>query len=105
MLRNAPHRIEVYRAEREAIIDGQERLAWSLFATVPGWFTFLDASEAETWREQLVEASVRIPSWVPARRLDEVRIVDGPEELQGAWAVETVRPGDGTTRLLVKRGG
>jgi hypothetical protein len=70
---------------------------------VPGWFSFLDADEAAGWSE-VIEASVRIPSWVRATRADRVQLVVPSEPaFSGQWWVETVRPGQGVTRLMLKR--
>ena len=56
-MRNTPHRIEVLRAERVGIVDGEPVLEWLVLATVLGWFRFLDAEERTFWLEQKVEAS------------------------------------------------
>ena len=34
---------------------------------------------------------------------DRVQLVNPPEEFVGQWIVETVRPGPGHTRLMLKR--
>jgi hypothetical protein len=84
-------------------VDGSAVLSWSVFATVPGWFSVLDATEQAALPGQIVEASVRVPSWVHATCEDRVRLVDAPKELAGQWIVETVRPGPSHTRLMLKR--
>jgi hypothetical protein len=99
-VRNTPHRIEVLRYEPVGVVDGEAVLSWSVFATVPGWFSFLDA---EAWPGQTIEASARVPSWVDATREDRVRLVHAPPELAGQWIVETVRPGRDHTRLMLRR--
>lgn len=103
MLRNTPHRIEVLRPEVLGVVDGEEVLAWAVFATVPGWFSFLDAQEHAAWPGQIIEASARVPEWVHATRRDRVRLVNAASEFAGQWIVETVRPGPGHLRLMLKR--
>jgi hypothetical protein len=103
MLRNAPHQIEVLRSEVLDVVDGRDVLSWSVLARVPGRFTFLDAEESTALVGQVIEASVRIPSWLHVNRADRVQIVNAPEEFLGQWVVENVRPAPGHTRLMLKR--
>ena len=103
MLRNAPHRIEVIRSEVLGVVDGEEVMSWSVLANVPGRFSFLNATEAASWPGQVIEASARVPSWLHVTVADRVQFADPPEEFAGQWVVETVRPGPGHTRLMLKR--
>lgn len=103
MLRNAPHRIEILRSQVLDVVDGQDVMSWSVFARVPGRFSFLDAEEASAWPGQVIEASARVPSWLHVTQRDRVQVADAPVEFAGQWIVETVRPGPGHTRLMLKR--
>jgi hypothetical protein len=66
--------------------------------------TFLDATEATAWPGEVIEAAARVPSWVHATRADRIELAPPTEpEFTGEWWVETVRPGPGVARLMLKR--
>ena len=54
-------------------IDGSPAYDWVMYATLSGWFTFLDADELHVW-ESRVTASTRIPAGMAVTTTDRVRV-------------------------------
>ena len=104
-MRNAPDRFEIYRPIT-SMVDGVGIHSYPLLTTTQGRFSLLDADESADLRDltqsQNVEASVRIPASVIAYPGDRVKVLP-PASGEGTWIVQTVRPNQVHSRLMVGR--
>jgi hypothetical protein len=102
-VRNTPHRFELIRRVTVAAIDGSPAYDWETYATVSGWFTFLDADELQVWESQRVTASARIPAGISVTTSDRVQVLNPSDpELGGPWQISTIRYNGVHLRLMLR---